>query len=93
MRYDARFCVAVRGPLEQVRKLPELPQEWFASLNESDQTEDVKSDVGAFLWDEEGNEYFLGSVIDVNIDDIDSKVDWNFSDDCDWIPKSLFRNC
>ncbi len=45
MRYDARFCVAVRGPLEQVRKLPELPQEWFASLNESDQTEDVKSDV------------------------------------------------
>ncbi len=45
MRYDARFCVAVRGPLEQVRKLPELPQEWFASLNESDQTEYVKSDV------------------------------------------------
>ncbi len=45
MRYDARFCVAVRGPLEQVRKLPELPQEWFASLNESDQTECVKSDV------------------------------------------------
>ncbi len=45
MRYDARFCVAVRGPLEQVRKLPELPQEWFASLNESDQTGEVKSDV------------------------------------------------
>ena len=45
MRYDARFCLAVRGPLEQVRKLPELPQEWFASLNESDQTGEVMSDV------------------------------------------------
>ena len=45
MRYDANFCVAVRGPLEQVRKLPELPQEWFASLESGDQTEDVKSDV------------------------------------------------
>lgn len=46
-----------------------------------------------FIWDKAGNEYFLGGVIDVDIDKIDSKVDWWFPEDCEWIPKALFDNC